>query len=151
MDNKKLIRWSINSIYASGCIILYLFSSFVIVYSLYEIVSELLDKNFEIYKLLDDIGLIIFSLAVIDIAKYLLQEEVLKREKTDRKEFSQTLTKIISIVSTALFLKGLIMTMEISKTDISKVYYPLFVIITPVFLLTGLGVYHYFVSIADKN
>ncbi len=143
-DGHKLVRKLTNIAYSTGCFALYTVAAFIIGYALYGCFKELNRSDFIIYELLDEIGLIIFALAVLDIAKYLLEEEVLKSAKErNLKEMRRTLTKIVSIISTALFLKGLIMTMETSKTDITQIVFPLFVVCSPVLLMIGLGIFHY--------
>lgn len=137
---KKLTNFT----YIIGCLGLYLVAAVVIGYGIYGFFAEFFKKTFLVYNLLDEIGLIMFGIAVVDIAKYLLSEGVLKEgEFQDVNEVRRTLTKIICIISTALFIKGLIMTMEVSKVDVTLVFYPLFVVISPVFLLIGLGIYYY--------
>ncbi len=142
---RKFIRLLTNVVYSIGCLALYMVAGTIIASALIGFSKELFASQFTINRLLDEIGLIIFAIAVIDIAKYLLQEEVLRgSDERNFKEIRRTLTKVISIVSTALFLKGLILTMEASAQDPSRVVYSLMVLISPVFLITGVGIYHFF-------
>lgn len=144
---RKAVKKIVNFGYMSGCFSLYVVATVIIFYSAYGVINELRSNNFLIFNLFDEVGLIIFAIAVIDIAKYLLFEEVLKsKEDKDIQDARRTLTKVVAIVSTALFLKGLIMTMEAAKVDATKLVYPLLVVISPVFLLIGLGIYQYLSS-----
>jgi len=141
----KIFNKLIDLAYIFGCLALYLFSVIIIGYSIYQIFSTIGNPDFKKSEILDDVGVIVFGIAVIDVAKYLLQEEIFKAEDNRGfKEMRKTITKVVSIVSTALFLKGLIMTMEASKKDWEMIRYPLMVVISPVFLLIGLGIYHFF-------
>jgi hypothetical protein len=144
---RKAVKKIVNFGYMCGCFSLYVVATVIIFYSAYGVFNELQSKDFLIFRLFDEVGLIIFAIAVIDIAKYLLFEEVLKStEDTDIHDAKRTLTKVVAIVSTALFLKGLIMTMEAAKVDMTKLVYPLLVVISPVFLLVGLGIYQFLSS-----
>lgn len=141
---KKNVHSLTNIVYAIGCFALYFVAALIIGFAIVGVAREFFKEDFTIYKMLDEIGLIIFGIAVIDIARYLLDEEVF-RSAEDRSigDMKRTLTKIISIISTALFLKGLILTMETSHADLKKVYDSLFILLSPVPLLIGLGIYNF--------
>lgn len=148
---KKNVKKITNLSYAIGCLCLYLVAAIIIIHSLYSLFYELTKDNFLVTNLFDEIGLMVFAIAIIDIAKYLFFEEVFRtQEERNLKEMRRTLTKIVSIISTALFVKGLIMTMEAAKVGLDKVIYPLMVIISPVFLIIGLAIYHKLSFEAEK-
>jgi len=135
-----------------GCTFLYALSLWIIGGAVFSIIRDAMGEDFTIFNLLDEVGLIVFSIAVIDVAKYLMIEEVFKgNEKRHPKEAVGALTKFVLIIVTALSLEGLVLTIETAKTDVSKIYYPVALFITAIIFLVGLGVYRYLSGKAEKE
>ncbi|MCF7806566.1 MAG: hypothetical protein K9M07_07360 [Simkaniaceae bacterium] len=139
---KWIIRLT-NVGYVLGCSVLYVIALWIIFFALVTAVIDISHGTYRVYELLDDVSLLVFSIAVLDVAKYLMLEEVL-RKKEDRHpdELKNSLTKFVSIVVTALFLKGLVLAIDVSKHDITNLLYPIALLLTPVVLIIGLGIYH---------
>lgn len=128
--------------YIIGCFSLYAISIWIFGSAIWNIFKDVGSEQFSVYKLLDEVGLIVFSIAVIDVCKYLMVEEVLKRsENRQPYEERQALSKFIVIIVTALSLKGLVLTIEAAKIDIRTMIYPVSLFVTGTLLLVGLGVY----------
>ena len=53
----------------------------------------------------------------------------------------KTLTKFAIIISSALSLEGLVLTIEVAKQDITQILYPVCVLITATIFIIGIGVY----------
>lgn len=140
-DMDKFIRLLSNFAYSIGCACLYLISLWIIAAAIIGIVVDLRTSAFTIYKLLDEVALIVFSIAVIDVSKYLMIEEVLKEHDRSQKEARHAFTKFVVIIVTALSLEALVITIESVKTDISKLIYPILMFVTATLLIIGLGVY----------
>jgi len=137
----KYIKILSNFAYTVGCACLYLISLWIIAAAILNIVSDLSASVFTVYKLLDEVALIVFSIAVIDVSKYLIVEEVLKGHDRSPKEARRAFTKFITIIVTALSLEALVITIESVKTDITKLIYPILLFFAATILLVGLGVY----------
>jgi len=137
----KYIRILSNFAYTVGCACLYLISLWIIAAAIISIVTDLSTSVFTVYKLLDEVALIVFSIAVIDVSKYLIVEEVLKGHDRSPKEARRAFTKFITIIVTALSLEALVITIESVKTDITKLIYPILLFLAATILLVGLGVY----------
>lgn len=130
--------------YLLGCAMLYLIAFWIILGTIWTIASDLfLTDTFSTYNLLDEVALIVFSIALIDVAKYLLIEEVITGILTKHppKEARRTLTKFVIIIATALSLKGLVLAIEVAVSDIQKMIYPIMLLLTGTFMIIGLGVY----------
>lgn len=77
------------------------------------------------YAMLDGIGLVVVSLAVFDVAKYLMEEEVLRdRELRSASEARETLTKFFVIIIIAVTLEALIFVLGAASQDLSLLVYP---------------------------
>ena len=85
--------------YILGCSALFLIGLWIIFYALITAVIDVRQGTYEIHALLDDVGLLVFSIAVLDVSKYLLIEEVMKPgEERHPEEIKNSLTKFVSIV-----------------------------------------------------
>ena len=93
-------------------------------------------------KLLDAVGYVVIAIAIFDVAKYLLEEEVLRgRELRHASEARRSLTKFISTISIAVFLEALVMVFQASKKQLSDMIYPTLLLLTGIALIVGLGVF----------
>jgi hypothetical protein len=91
---------------------------------------------------LDAIGLIVISLAVFDIAKYLYEEEVVQeRELRSAREARLTLTKFLVIITIAVSLEAVVFIFQTGTTNMKELLYPTGLLIASVFLVVGLGWY----------
>ncbi len=92
--------------------------------------------------LLDAVGYVIVAIAVFDVAKYLLEEEVLRgRELRDAAEARRSLTKFISTIAIAVFLEALVIVFQVSKKQASDMLYPTLLLLAGVLMIVGLGVF----------
>ena len=139
----KMIVTLSNIGYIAACIVLYLIALCILVTAVYSIVADMFSGSYTVYKLLDEVGLIVFSMAVIDVGKYLMLEEVIRKgTRTYHPEQTRkTLTKFAIIIASALALEGLVLTIEVAKQDITLIYYPVAVLLTAVLFIIGIGVY----------
>ncbi|MCH9613740.1 MAG: hypothetical protein SP1CHLAM54_07490 [Chlamydiia bacterium] len=122
--------------------ILYLISLAIIVIAVVNIFKDVSSGAFTVYKLLDEVGLLVFSIAVIDVAKYLMTEEVLREtEERNPVQARKALAKFAVIIATALSLEGLVLTIEMAKVDVTKILYPMSLLVTAILFIVGMGIY----------
>ena len=148
---RAIVRLS-NFGYISACIILYIIALCILFSAAWGIYVEMTSGEFTVYKLLDEVGLIVFSMAVIDVGKYLMLEEVIRKgnHQLDPSQTRKTLTKFVIIIASALSLEGLVLTIEIAKQDITKLLYPVTVLLTATFYIIGIGIYQKLNASAEK-
>jgi hypothetical protein len=92
--------------------------------------------------LLSAIGYVVISLAVFDVAKYFIEEEVIRgREMRLTSEARRSLTKFISTISIAVFIEALVMVFRVGKEDVEKLLYPTALLFTAILIVVGLGLY----------
>ena len=92
--------------------------------------------------LLAAIGYVVIAIAVFDVAKYFVQEEVIRsREMRNASEARRSLTKFISTISIAVFIEGLVLVFRVSKESVQDILYPTALLITGIIIVIGLGVY----------
>jgi hypothetical protein len=91
---------------------------------------------------LSGIGYIVVSIAVFDVAKYLIEEEVVRgRELRVASEARRSLTRFISTIAIAVFLEALVTVFRVTQEDVEKLLYPTALLVAAILLVLGLGVY----------
>lgn len=133
-------------IYLVAAIFLMLMALLIMSWSLVEVVDHVLTaKGLEqkfIAKMLSAVGAIIIAIAVLDVAKSMVEEEVLRSKKLQSvKDAREALTKIMVIVSIAASIEGLIYILKAGAIDMQLLVYPAILLFTAVFIMVGLGLY----------
>ena len=117
----------------------------VIVYSLWDVWRAFAEGQQILKAMLEAIGLTVLALAVIDVSKYLLDEEVLReRELRAASEARGALTKFLTIVTIAISLEAVVLIFEATKSNmIETLVYPVFLLFAVVAIVIALGVYQW--------
>ncbi len=138
----KLFETTSTLIYAFVSLSLLVISLSMVGYALWEVWIALGANLNVIKKLLDAIGLIVIAMAVFDVSKYFLEEEVLRdRELRSAQEARETLTKFLVIITIAVSLEALVFIFDSGKEDVSLLLYPTLLLAVSVLLVVGLGFY----------
>ncbi len=142
-------------IYLLFSVVLASMSLVILCWSTAEVIYAIKDfstnKDF-ILTMLQSIGTVIISMAILDIAKYMIEEEVLRnKELREPAEARRTLTKIMTIISIAVSVEGLVYIFKAGTKDISDLIYPAILIITAVLIIIGLGIYQKLSTSAELN
>jgi uncharacterized membrane protein YczE len=102
--------------------------------------------------LLEAVGYTVIAIAVFDVGKYIVEEEVIRaREMRQAGEARRSITKFLSTIVIAVFLEALVAVFEAGKTDIATMLYPTFLLIGGVALIVGLGLYQRLSVVAEKE
>ena len=92
--------------------------------------------------LLGAVGYVIIAIAVFDMAKFLIEEEVLnRREKQTASDARRSLTKFISTIAIAVFLEALVTVFRVSTENAAEMLYPTLLLVAGTFLVLGLGLF----------
>ncbi len=94
-------------------------------------------------SLLDAVGYTVIAIAVFEVAKYILEEEVLDpTEMRHTGEARRSMTNFISTIAIAVFLEALVTVFEASKQrEMEQMLYPTLLLFGGIALVVGLGVY----------
>jgi hypothetical protein len=88
------------------------------------------------------VGYIVVAVAVFEVAKYLVEEEVMRsREMRSAAEARRSLTKFVSTISIAVFLEGLVTVFRVSHESVPLLLYPAAILLTATLMILGLGLY----------
>lgn len=130
------------AVYGLVSMALLLISLAMVGIALWDIWRAIVSGGDVVRKLLDAIGLIVIAMAVFDVSKYFLEEEVLRdRELRSAHEARATLTKFLVILSIAVSLEALVFIFGAGKEDLRKLVYPTLLLVAAVLVVVGLGVY----------
>jgi hypothetical protein len=92
--------------------------------------------------LLESIGYVVIAMAVFDVAKYFVEEEVIRgREMRLASEARRSLTKFVSAITIAVFIEALVMVFREGNKDIAMVLYPAVILLLGILTILGLGLY----------
>ena len=139
-------------IYLFAAITLTVISLMIMGWSVYEIIINfpvrdqlippILQSGNFIPLMLQSVGSIIIAAAIIDVAKYMIEEEVfLNKELREPAEARKTITKIMVIISIAVSIEGLVYVFKAGTKDVTLLLYPASLIVVSALLIVGLGVY----------
>lgn len=102
--------------------------------------------------LLNGIGLVVVAIAVFDVAKYLIEEEVLRdRELRSAREARETTTKFVVIIVIAVSLEALVFILGAASQDLSLLVYPAALLAVSALLIMSLAVYLRLSSTAEQK
>jgi len=102
-------------------------------------------------SLLSGIGLVVVSVAVFDVAKYLLEEEVLRdRELGSATEARETMTKFVVIIVIAVSLEALVFILGAASEKLSLLVFPATLLAVSALMITALAVYLRLSSNAER-
>ncbi|QIT57193.1 general glycosylation protein [Aquisalimonas sp. 2447] len=90
-------------------------------------------------------------MAVFDVSKFLLEEEVFSSSATKSPAKQRaTLLKFLVIIAIAVNLEALVFVFDAGTKDITTLIYPTFLLIAAIFVVVGLGVYQKLTRDDDK-
>jgi len=138
----KFIDWTSRAVYVIAGAVLTLISLLMVAFAVWEVVDALIERRSYIDPSLDAIGLIVVSMAVFDIAKYLYEEQIVhEAELKSAREARETLTKFLIIIIIAVTLEALVFIFRVGSTDVTQLLFPTGLLLAAVALVVGLGWY----------
>ena len=143
MSIEKIMEWLSRLAFASASLILMGMSIALVIYGAVEVALVGLNSWKDAGGvLLSAIGYVVIAMAVFDVAKYFIEEEVIRgRELREAAEARRSLTKFISTIAIAVFIEGLVIVFRASKDDIPTMVYPTALLLTATLIVVGLGVF----------
>jgi hypothetical protein len=114
---------------------------------------DLYNGEFRIYSLLNHISGVVISVAVLDLGKFILEEEIVRgRDLRSTSEVRQSITKFMTIILIAMSLESLVMVFKVSTgDDFSSVIYPAILLTVIVFALIAVGLFQLMTRKAEQH
>lgn len=143
MDPTRIMEFLSRLAFGCASLVLMTMSFALVVYGGVEVFNGLTASFTEGgTALLAAIGYVVIAMAVFDVAKYFVEEEVIRvREMRNAAEARRSLTKFISTISIAVFIEGLVLVFRVSKESVQDILYPTALLVTAITIVIGLGVY----------
>ncbi|MGY0216427.1 hypothetical protein ACWJJH_03450 [Endozoicomonadaceae bacterium StTr2] len=142
---QKLFENISTFIYSVSAITLAMMAISIIGFSLYSACDAFFieNKNTDfVFVILQSVSSVIISIAIIDVAKYMVEEEILRdKELRKPREARETITKIMVIIAIAVSIEGLVYIFKAGTKDVSLLVYPSILILCSVLVIVGLGIY----------
>ena len=142
-DYLKFMRGVSKALYLTVATTLLLIALMLIGYALWEVWLSVNGNVQVMEKLLTAIGVAVISLALFDVSKYLVEEEVLREKALMRnlEDSKRSLTKFMTIIAIAICLEALVFIFEAGKSDVQTLFYPILLLVSGVLVVIGLGIY----------
>ena len=152
---EEFFRGSFNYIFSGvhllAALILIVLSLIIMGWSIYDVISSINAESGFITSMLQSVGAIIISAAIIDVAQYMMEEEVfMNKELRDPLEARRTITKIIVIITIAVSIEGLVYIFKAGTKDLTLLLYPALLIVVSALLIVALGVYQKLSATIEK-
>ena len=143
MDAEKIMEGLSRFAFATASLVLMALSFALVIYGVIEVVSVGISSWKDAGStVLAAIGYVVIAIAVFDLAKYFIEEEVIRsRELREAAEARRSLTKFVSTIAIAVFIEGLVITFQASKDDLPSMLYPTALLLTAILIVVGLGVF----------
>lgn len=148
---KKMFSFIFSGVHLFAALILIVLSLIIMGWSVYEVISNIMGGTDFIPLILQSVGAIIISAAIIDVAQYMMEEEVfMNKELRDPEEARRTITKIIVIITIAVSIEGLVFIFKAGTKDLTLLLYPALLIAVSAILIVALGVYQKLSATIEK-
>jgi uncharacterized membrane protein YuzA (DUF378 family) len=153
MDAEKLMEGLSRFAFASASLVLMALSLALVIYGAIEVISVGISSWKDAGgTILAAIGYVVIAMAVFDLAKYFIEEEVIRgRELREAAEARRSLTKFVSTIAIAVFIEGLVITFQASKDDLPTMLYPTALLLTAILIVVGLGVFQRLSAEVEKK
>lgn len=149
---QKLFASLINSIHLFAALLLIIMSLLIMGWAVYEVVATMPLQGEFIPRMLQSVGAIVISAAIIDVAQYMIEEEVfMNKELRDPREARRTLTKIIVIITIAVSIEGLVYIFKAGSESMTLLVYPAWLLFVSAILIVSLGIYQKLSATIEKE
>ena len=103
-------------------------------------------------QILRSVGLLTIAVAVFEVAKFLLEEELIReRELRSIIDVRLSLTKFFTIVVIVLSLEGIVLVFEVKLDQLERLIYPTALMAVAILGLVGLGLFRWLTDPAEET
>jgi len=91
--------------------------------------------------LLESVSLVVISVAIIDLAKYILEELIRDRELREPAEAREAITKFIVVIALVIAIESIVFIFNLGHSEPQGLIYPALLLLVFVLMIVGLGLY----------
>jgi hypothetical protein len=137
--------WVARLLFVMIALALFALAISLVVSGAWQLVRGAFGGEIGIYNLMNGVGLLIVSLAIADVAKFVVEENVVReRELRSPAEALRSLTKFMTIIIIALSLEAVVGIFEAGREkQFAQLVYPTLVMAAAILALIGLGTFQY--------
>lgn len=149
---RTILLATAKGIYILSTCALFLLAVGFVGYSVWQIATALPRGVILLDEMLSAVGLTVIGLAVCDVGRFLLQEELAgEKELATTNEVRRTLAKFLTIIIVAASLHALLFIFEAGRDGIDHLLYPAALLAVVAVLLGTLGVYQRLTHAAEHE
>jgi hypothetical protein len=139
------LDWLARLLFVLVALALFALAISLVISGSWQLVRGALGGQVGIYNLMNGVGLLIVSLAIADVAKFVVEENVVReRELRSPAEALRSLTKFMTIIIIALSLEAVVGIFEAGREkNFAQMVYPTIVMAAAVLALVGLGLFQF--------
>jgi hypothetical protein len=128
--------------YVVAASVLGAFSATLLIVAAYQLVASFARAEGVLYQTLQSIGLVTIAMAVFEVAKFLVEEELIReRQLRSILEARRALTKFFTIIVIVLSLEAIVLVFETKLEAVSDLIYPTALMAVAVAAVVGLGLF----------
>lgn len=147
----KIFNFGSKVLYIIAAFVLLLLALAMVGMAIWTVLSQIIAGESFLTQLLDSIGLIIIAVAVFDVAKFFLEEQVLRERKLQHiAEARRSLTVFLTTIIIAVSLEALVIVFQ-NKEDVYMLFYPSALLAVAVFAVIGLGLFQWLTRDAEET
>jgi len=138
-------EWLSRLLFIMIALALYGLAIAMVVAGIWQLIRGAFGGEVGIFNLMSGVGLLIVSLAIADVAKFVVEENVVRdRELRSPGEARRSLTKFMTIIIIALSLEAIVGIFEAGREkNFQELLYPAAVMAVAVFAVVGLGAFQF--------
>jgi hypothetical protein len=138
-------EWLARLLFVMVALALFTLAISLVIAGAWQLVRGAVGGEVGIYSLMNGVGLLIVSLAIADVAKFVIEENVVReRELRSPAEALRSLTKFMTIIIIALSLEAVVGIFEAGREKtFDQMVYPTLVMLAAILALVGLGAFQY--------
>jgi hypothetical protein len=142
---ERAFEWLSRLLFVLVALALFALAISLLVSGSWQLVRGALGGEIGIYNLMNGVGLLIVSLATADVAKFVIEENVVReREMRSPAEALRSLTKFMTIIIIALSLEAVVGIFEAGREkNFEQLVFPTLVMVAAILALVGLGLFQY--------
>ena len=137
--------WLARLLFVMVALALFALAITLVISGAWQLVRGAFGGEIGIFNLMNGVGLLIVSLAIADVAKFVVEENVVReRELRSPAEALRSLTKFMTIIIIALSLEAVVGIFEAGREKhFDQLVYPAVVMAAAILALVGLGAFQF--------